>query len=627
MNINGLYPLTKPLTQSFSDILNQAGEVAGRAVQMISNLPEYMKNDRNVAIGTFVAANAVFFSVINFVANLAEQKINNRGNEPLTGEQKTITAVLINVGVVGLATGAFNVVLSKLTQYELSKVMIVAIAATMAAFRALVLSRCNAAAENKDNKTPAKDPAKKTQAEDPAKKAKTEDPAKKTPTEEPAKKAKTEDPAKKTPAEDPAKKAKTEDPAKKTPAEDPAKKAKTEDPAKKTPAEEPAKKVAGEEPAQKKADDEGKKPSEEPTEAPVVAIAKQLADEVAKKQAAKKSEEEKTPEAPKAEEKKSEEAAPEAPAPKAEEKKPEEKTPGSPKADDPADKSAAKPEEIKLPDDVLVDDEEEEAADLSGSKSGATPTPAPAAPDAADAAKASEETDDETFMTEEEALQKAAKQSKETILSDAERTDLEDATDEPKGVIKSKSEALDLVKAQQNLALKGLQDVIENEQEDLLEDAIKQYAAAVDQYREVARELLVLKQAIDDAFDEAESKCKETELSNEELEKLASASQAPAAHSFKANNKRLKIAELTTAQQEETKASEALEEIVETKQNNGKLNAASDAYAAAADNCVVCARALLKVQKEIDEKEAAEAAKSPAKGTPGKGTPSGKAKK
>ena len=49
--------------------------------------------------------------------------------------------------------------------------MIVAIAATMAAFRALVLSRCNAA-ENKDNKTPAKDPAKKTPAEDPAKKAK-----------------------------------------------------------------------------------------------------------------------------------------------------------------------------------------------------------------------------------------------------------------------------------------------------------------------------------------------------------------------------------------------------------------------------------------------------------------------
>ena len=107
MNINGLNPLTKPLTQSFSDILNQAGEVAGRAVQMISNLPEYMKNDRNVAIGTFVAANAVFFSSISSPIK-SNSALTFAAMNRSTDNQKTIRAVLINVGVVGLATGAFN---------------------------------------------------------------------------------------------------------------------------------------------------------------------------------------------------------------------------------------------------------------------------------------------------------------------------------------------------------------------------------------------------------------------------------------------------------------------------------------------------------------------------------------
>ena len=105
-------------------------------------------------------------------------------------------------------------------------------------------------------------------------------------------------------------------------------------------------------------------------------------------------------------------------------------------------------------------------------------------------------------MTEEEALQEAAKKSKEAILSDAEQADLKDATDKPKGVMLSKSDALGLVIAEQNLALKALQDVITNEQEDQLDQAIADYATAVDNYRLAARDLLALKEAIDDAYDE-----------------------------------------------------------------------------------------------------------------------------
>ena len=54
--MQGIYSASN-LAQSISDILsngfNKAGELAGHAVNVVTNLPAHMQANRNVAVGTF----------------------------------------------------------------------------------------------------------------------------------------------------------------------------------------------------------------------------------------------------------------------------------------------------------------------------------------------------------------------------------------------------------------------------------------------------------------------------------------------------------------------------------------------------------------------------------------------
>jgi len=138
--MTGIYSVTHPLTEAISNVLKNGfhtvGELAGRVVKGIRSLPDLMQNNRNVAIGVFSGANAAFFTVAYLIVNFAERRILKHP-EDLDEDQTLTKDVLVNAGF-GATVLVFNVILSKITHYPLSKTVLGIITIAAIAVRILI---------------------------------------------------------------------------------------------------------------------------------------------------------------------------------------------------------------------------------------------------------------------------------------------------------------------------------------------------------------------------------------------------------------------------------------------------------------------------------------------------------
>jgi hypothetical protein len=142
--MTGIYSVTHPLTNSVSDSLRNvaqgAGDLAGRAVNLVQHLPTYMQQDRNVAFSVFIVSNATFFTLANLFARYLSNRIDRHPERELKEEEKVMKNIVITgFGVAG-PVFLFNLVLSKVTQYPLSKTWLAAITVAAVAVH-VILSR------------------------------------------------------------------------------------------------------------------------------------------------------------------------------------------------------------------------------------------------------------------------------------------------------------------------------------------------------------------------------------------------------------------------------------------------------------------------------------------------------
>ena len=220
--MSGIHSVTHHLNGALSDTFQKAfrimGQLYGRSFRAIEKIPQLMKKNPNIAIGVIVATNAVFFTIINTVANWLNKRFENHP-EPITSGQSLIRYIILDGILVGGSVFAFNCFLSNATKYPLSNLTLAAITTAAIAVRYFA---CHGLSEDEKALKLAEAAAKKAQEEEAAKKAQEEAAAKKAQEEEAAKKAQEEESAKKAQEEEAAKKAQEEEAAKKAQEEAPA---------------------------------------------------------------------------------------------------------------------------------------------------------------------------------------------------------------------------------------------------------------------------------------------------------------------------------------------------------------------------------------------------------------------
>ena len=139
--MTGIYSVTHSLTETISSVLRKGfhniGELAGRTVNVLRNLPQHMQNNPYVAIGVFTTANTVFFTVANLFANWLDRVMENSSNaqEETNPETRSFRSFIIDGVAVGIPVLGLNVLLSKAARYPLSKVTLAAITTAAIAAR------------------------------------------------------------------------------------------------------------------------------------------------------------------------------------------------------------------------------------------------------------------------------------------------------------------------------------------------------------------------------------------------------------------------------------------------------------------------------------------------------------
>jgi hypothetical protein len=132
----------------FKKKLELGGELAGRVYSYIQNFSEHMQNNRNIVIMTIITANIIFFTLINRLANSIDKlmypidNLSVSDQEQLyhkTHDQKIRNIFLFDVGFMGGSTLLFNkLVLPKITNYPLSRAVVLAITGTAVVTRIML---------------------------------------------------------------------------------------------------------------------------------------------------------------------------------------------------------------------------------------------------------------------------------------------------------------------------------------------------------------------------------------------------------------------------------------------------------------------------------------------------------
>src|SRR5258708_7862045 len=102
--MNDIYNVLNPLAVSadhfFKNSVQVTGELAGRGVEFLQNLPNEMKQNNQVAIAVFGVANAAFFTLANLLTKWCDRRIEGH-TEELGNDSKVFKAVFLNGFVMG----------------------------------------------------------------------------------------------------------------------------------------------------------------------------------------------------------------------------------------------------------------------------------------------------------------------------------------------------------------------------------------------------------------------------------------------------------------------------------------------------------------------------------------------
>lgn len=126
---------TDSLFGSWKDHLQPIREWAEGSIARITTLPDQMQKYSNVAITVFTIANTIFFFFMNYCMNRLEHRVYSAPKKLSSGD-RMFNHILINI-VLGSATILFNMCLSYLTKYPLSKTILAAIGVATIAARTL----------------------------------------------------------------------------------------------------------------------------------------------------------------------------------------------------------------------------------------------------------------------------------------------------------------------------------------------------------------------------------------------------------------------------------------------------------------------------------------------------------
>ncbi len=198
--MSDVFSVTPHLNGALSDTFQKGyriiGQLYGRSVRAIQNIPELMKKNPHAAIGVLIAANVVFFTVINAIASWLNTRYEKHP-DPVTTSQNVIRYILLDGILVGGAVLAFNHFLSKAINYPLTKLTLAAIttAAIVVRFFACHSLSDDEKAEVAIKKAQEEAALKKAQEEVVLKKAQEEEALKKAQEEEAIKKAQEEEEA------------------------------------------------------------------------------------------------------------------------------------------------------------------------------------------------------------------------------------------------------------------------------------------------------------------------------------------------------------------------------------------------------------------------------------------------
>lgn len=108
-----------------------------RIIEWIKEIPQNMKKNFVVAASILLLSNAIFFTGIHMLANALERRLHHNPST-LSSSEKQFNFILIDCIFVGGSVLNFNFLLSKLTQYPLSKIHLTAITVVAILLRSLI---------------------------------------------------------------------------------------------------------------------------------------------------------------------------------------------------------------------------------------------------------------------------------------------------------------------------------------------------------------------------------------------------------------------------------------------------------------------------------------------------------
>lgn len=127
------YSVTRPLAYSFAGGfktgMHSIGNLTGRIVRIIRNLPYHLQHNPNAAFAFFATANAILFTTIHLFASWLDRRIENPGhafldhnqNPNLNTMERVVKHIFLDLILVGGSMFVLNVAISKATRQPLSE--------------------------------------------------------------------------------------------------------------------------------------------------------------------------------------------------------------------------------------------------------------------------------------------------------------------------------------------------------------------------------------------------------------------------------------------------------------------------------------------------------------------------
>lgn len=134
------------------------GEWYNRTVEYYDLIPGHLHQNPSHAFAVFLTVNAIFFYFINEFALYLEERVESAPRE-LDGDERKLNQFLINGLVVGGAMLIFNIILSKLLSYPLSKSTLAAIVTASIAIRVILGHLCGEIPDEENTTPPGADGA------------------------------------------------------------------------------------------------------------------------------------------------------------------------------------------------------------------------------------------------------------------------------------------------------------------------------------------------------------------------------------------------------------------------------------------------------------------------------------